>query len=200
MATRRSFPTQTRTVVSHRCPALKVLLLVAGVICSTLASAQSKWVPGIEVFGGYSHLTFQSGGLGFENRTEMNGWDAALTIPHLYRGLGITGDVSGEYSTALEQYTYAVGPQYTWEFDHFRVIAHGLYGKAQTRVREAGSTFVEPSDRQKTFIIGGEFDLPLGKSFWVRAVQADYVRTSAFGGTQNNFRVATGLIYAFGKH
>jgi hypothetical protein len=201
MATRRSFPIQTRTAVVNRCPALRVpLVVLATFIFCGIAGAQSKLIPGIEVFGGYSHLSFQSGALGLDNRTQMNGWDFALSIPHIYQGLGITGDVSGEYASTLEQYTYAVGPQYKWEFDHFRVIAHGLYGKAQTRVREAGSTFTEPSDRQKTFIIGGEFDLPLGKSIWVRAVQADYLRTSAFGGTQNNFRVATGLIYAFGKH
>src|SRR5581483_2399663 len=167
---------------------------------SGLAAGQSKWIPGIEVFGGYSHLSLQSKDLGFENWTQMNGWEAALTIPHIYRGLGVTGDVSGHYSTPLEQYNYAVGPQYTWEFSRFRVIGHGLFGGAQTRVRQAGSTFVHASDRHRTIIVGGEVDFPLGDRFLWRVVQADLVSTSAFDNTQKNLRLSTGLIYRFGKH
>ena len=124
----------------------------------------------------------------------MNGWDVALTIPHIYQGLGITADASGDYSTALEQYNYMIGPQYKWEFNKFRFIAHGLYGRAQTRLRQPGSTFIEPSDRQRALALGGEIDVPISDRFSVRAMQADYLAASAFGSNRNSFRISTGLI------
>jgi hypothetical protein len=167
--------------------------------CSA-ADAQKSLVPAIEVFGGYSHLSFPSSGLGFENWTQMNGFDVAVSLPHIYRGLGITADASGNYATALEQYNYFIGPQYKWEFNRFRFIAHGLYGRAQTRVRQPGSTFVEPSDRQRSIALGGEVDVPISNRISIRAVQADYVAASAFGANRNSVRLSTGLIVSFGKH
>jgi hypothetical protein len=174
---------------------VSAILLLSGV-----AGAQSKLLPGIEVFGGYSHLSFQSGGLGFRKWTQTSGWDAAISIPQIYKGLGITLDGSGDYATPLAQYNYLVGPQYKWEFSRFRFIAHGLYGRAQTRILHAGSTFIEASDRRRALAFGGEVDFPLGNRFSIRLVQADYLVTSAFGGTQDNLRLSTGLIVRFGKH
>ena len=200
MATRRMFSIHKIAVSSKFSVWNLSICALAVLFLSSLASAQSKLVPGIEVFGGYSHLSFPSSGLGFSNWTQMNGWDVALTIPHIYQGLGITADASGDYSTALEQYNYMIGPQYKWEFSRFRFIAHGLYGRAQTRVRQPGSTFIEPSDRQRVVAFGGEVDVPISGRFSVRAVQADYLAASAFGSNRNSFRFSTGLIYKFGKH
>jgi hypothetical protein len=200
MATRRMFSIQTIAVSSRFSVWNLSICALVVLFFSSFASAQSKLIPGIEVFGGYSHLSFSSSGLGFANWTQMNGWDVALTIPHIYQGLGITADASGDYSTALEQYNYMIGPQYKWEFSRFRFIAHGLYGRAQTRVRQPGSTFIEPSDRQRVVAFGGEVDVPISDRFSVRAVQADYLAASAFGSNRNSFRFSTGLIYKFGKH
>jgi hypothetical protein len=199
MATRRMFSIHKTAVSKFFVGKLSLCALVVLFFCS-LASAQSKLIPGIEVFGGYSHLTFSSSGLGFANSTEMNGWDIAVTLPHIYQGLGITADGSADYSTALEQYNYMIGPQYKWELTRFRFIAHVLYGRAQTRVREPGSTFTEPSDRQRVIALGGEVDVPLSNRFSIRAVQADYLAASAFGSNRNSFRFSTGLIVKFGKH
>jgi hypothetical protein len=176
------------------------ILALVIVALSGAARAQSKLLPGIDVFGGYSHLTMPTSNLGFGNRTEMNGFHVSLSIPHIVKGLGAEAEVSGNYATALEEYNYAVGPQYKWEFNRFRFIAHGLYGKAQTRVRDIGTTFVEPSDRQRSLIFGGEVDIPIGNRLWFRAIQADWIRTSAFGNSLNNIRLSTGLVYSFGKH
>jgi hypothetical protein len=191
-------PQQAKLTYATRLPA-KLLGAVLLLFFAHAASGQSKLVPGIEVFGGYSHLTFDSGSLGFGKWTQMNGFDAGISIPHIIKGLGVAVDASGDYATALEQYNYAVGPQYKWEFSHFRFIAHVMYGRSQTRIRQPGSTFVEPSDRQRSLLFGGELDLPLkGRISW-RAVQGDYVVTSAFGNNFSNIRLSTGLIYRFGK-
>ena len=200
MATRRMFSIQ-KNAVSSKFSLWKLSICALVVLFfSSLASAQSKLIPGIEVFGGYSHLSFSSSGLGFANWTQMNGWDVAITVPHIYQGLGITVDGSGNYATALEQYNYMIGPQYKWEFSKFRFIAHGLYGRAQTRVQQPGSTFIEPSDRQRVIALGGEVDVPISDRFSVRAIQADYLAASAFGSNRNSFRFSTGLIFKFGKH
>jgi hypothetical protein len=182
MATRRMFSIQ-KIAVSSKFSLWKLSICALVVLFfSSLASAQSKLIPGIEVFGGYSHLSFSSSGLGFANWTQMNGWDVAITVPHIYQGLGM------------------IGPQYKWEFSKFRFIAHGLYGRAQTRVRQPGSTFIEPSDRQRVIALGGEVDVPISDRFSVRAIQADYLAASAFGSNRNSFRFSTGLIFKFGKH
>lgn len=200
MATCQSFQKTESAVFNHISALARFSVLALGVLaCSGIAQAQSKWVPGIDVFGGYSHLTASTSDFGFGSRTEMNGFDFALSI-HIVKGLGIIAETSGDYATSLEQYNYSFGPQYQWEFSRFRFIGHGMYGKAQTRVRNVGSTFVEPSDRQKSAIFGGEADISLTDRIWFRALQADWVRTSAFSNRLNELRVSTGLVYSFGKH
>ena len=199
MATRRMFLIQ-KIAVSSKFSIWRLSLCALVVLFfSAFASAQSKLIPGIEIFGGYSHLSFSSSNLGFSNWTQMNGWDVAITLPHIYQGLGITADGSGNYSKALEQFNYMIGPQYKWELNRFRFVAHVLYGRAQTRVREPGSTFTEPSDRQRAIALGGEVDVPVSDRFSIRAVQADYLAASAFGSNRNSFRFSTGLIVKFGK-
>src|SRR5438309_2512273 len=63
MARRPSFPakTQTKSAVLNQFPASRRLLaccFVAVIFCG-VAGAQSKLLPGIEVFGGCSHMSFQ---------------------------------------------------------------------------------------------------------------------------------------------
>ena len=202
MATRRMFSIQ-KIAVSNKFSVLKnFLICTLGflAVCSAASAQSTSLLPAVEVFGGYSHLSFSSNGLGFGNWTQMNGWNVAITLPHLYKDLGITADGSGGYATALEQFVYMIGPQYKWEFNRFRFVAHGLYGRAQTRLRQPGSTFTEPSDRQRALAFGGEVDVPISDRISIRAVQADYLVTKAFGGDRNNVRISTGLIFRFGKH
>lgn len=194
--------TNTKPAVLKHLPVLNKFLVcaVATLLLSTLARAQSKLLPGIEVFGGYSHLTFRSGSLGFGDSIQMNGFDGAISI-HIVGGLGLTLDGSGHYSTPLEVFTYAVGAQYKmYEFSRFQFIAHGLYGRAQTRIRDIGTTFSEASDRHRALLFGGEVQLPITDRIAFRAIQADDVITTAFGSTQHNIRLATGITYSFGKH
>jgi hypothetical protein len=201
MATRQCSNEGPSRVLNQFSALTKFSILALGLFAlSGMAAAQSKLMPGIDVFGGYSHLTVPTNSLGFGSRTEMNGFNVSLSIPHIFQGLGVTVDGSGHYATALEQYNYALGPQYKWEFSRFRVIAHILYGRSQTRVLDVGSTFSGPSDRQRTLIFGGEIDIPITSRFWFRAVQPDYVRTSAFGNSLGSLRLSTGLVYSFGKH
>lgn len=192
MATRRLFLIKKKPAVFFLTVAI---LLFSG---SAMAQTKSK-LPAIETFGGYSHLSFQSGGLGFADHTQMNGWHGAVSLPELYNGLGVTAEVSGDYAREIEQFNYMIGPQYSWDFKNLRFTGHGMYGRAQTRVRLPGSTFAEPSDRHRSIAFGGEVDYQASNRISIRIIQADYLVTSAFGGTQDNVRISTGLIFRFGK-
>lgn len=202
MATRQSWPNQESGARIKKLPLMRIfsaqgfaVLLLCGI-----AGAQSKFIPTIEVFGGYSHLSLQTGDLGLGNWKQMNGFDVAVTIPHIVKGLGATVDGSGNYTTTIKQYNYFVGPQYKWDLGRFNLIAHGLYGRSQTRLEHPGSTFLAPSDRERSIALGGEIDLPFANKFEWRIVQGDYLITSAFGNSERNVRLSTGLIFRFGKH
>jgi hypothetical protein len=92
-----------------------------------------------------------------------------------------------------------IGPQYTYEWKGIRFYGHGLFGKARDRLRQPGTTQLEPSHLGKAVAFGGGVDLPLKGRFSVRPIQADYLITSEFGSTQHNLRLSTGLVYRFGK-
>lgn len=202
METWQSWPNRESGARIKKLPLMRIfsaqvftLLLLCGI-----AGAQSKLVPTIEVFGGYSHLSLQTGSFGVGSWKEMNGFDFAVTVPHIVKGLGATVDGSGNYATTFKQYNYFVGPQYKWDLGRFNLIAHGLYGKSQTRLENPGSTFLAPSDKERSIAIGGEVDLPVANKVFWRILQGDVLITSAFGSSQRNVRLSTGLIYRFGKH
>lgn len=177
-----------------------LLILVLAVYGLDASAQKFLKLPTVEVFGGYSYLNFQAKTLGFSEQLNMNGWAAAISIPNVYRGLGVAVDGSGHYATDLAEYNFMVGPQYFVQWRSFRITGHGLFGRAQTRLTKPGSTFFEASDRHRAWAGGGELDFALGPKLWLRAVQADYLSTSAFGHTQHNLRLSTGVVFAFGKH
>jgi len=180
-----------------------VFFLLGSLLCAvapTPAVAQSKSkLPAIDVFGGYSYLRFDSKTLGFANQLNLNGGNIEVALPNLYEGLGAVIDVSGHSTTEMEEFNFMIGPQYTYEWKGIRFYGHGLFGKARDRLRQPGTTQLEPSHLGKAVAFGGGVDLPLKGRFSVRPIQADYLITSEFGSTQHNLRLSTGLVYRFGK-
>jgi hypothetical protein len=181
-----------------------VFLLAVSIFCAFVcpaASAQTKSrLPAIDVFGGYSYLRFESTTLGFANQSQLNGANISIALPDLYQGLGVAVDVSGHYSREMEEFNFMIGPQYTYQWKGMRLYGHGLFGKARDRLRQPGTTQLEPSFLSYAVAFGGGVDFPLKGRFSVRAVQADYLLTSEFNTKQNNIRLSTGLVYRFGKH
>jgi hypothetical protein len=165
------------------------------------ASAQKGVkLPAIEVFGGYSYLRFESTPLGFSDQLNLNGWNAALSLPDLYEGFGVAADISGHYTREMEEYNFLIGPQYTFKWSSLRPYGHALFGKARDRIRQPGSTQLEPSSLARAIAFGGGLDFQVSERFSVRPVQADYLVTSVFSGTQHNIRISGGLVFRFGKH
>ncbi len=184
-----------RAFTIHNRAAVFVLALL--VFCPAL---RAQKMPAAEVWAGYSNLRFDSTTLGFSDHSYLNGWNIGASLPDLYEGLGVAVDVSGHYASRLEEYNFLIGPQYSFQWKSFRLYGHGLFGKARTRLREPGSTELEPSNLSRAIAFGGGLDVPLSGKISFRVIQGDYLRTSAFGGTQGNVRLSTGLIYRFGKH
>jgi hypothetical protein len=167
------------------------------VLFSPALAAQK--LPALEAWGGYSHLRFEGTKLAFSDQLNLDGWNAGLSLPHLYQGLGVAADISGHYTSEVEQYNFLLGPQYSFDWKRVRLYGHGLFGKARTRLRQPGSTQLEPSFLGRAIAFGGGVDVPLSLRFSLRAAEADYLLTSSFGSTQHNIRLSTGLIYRFGK-
>jgi hypothetical protein len=177
------------------------LLLLASSLSCHLASAQKLLkLPAIEVFGGYSHLRFDSQPLGFSDQLNLDGWNVGLSLPDLYQGFGVAADVSGHYSSDMEEYNFMVGPQYIYPWKSLRPFGHALFGKARDRLRHPGSTELEPSNLARAVALGGGLDVQVSSRFYLRAIQADYLITNVFNGTQHNLRFSTGLVFRFGKH
>ena len=176
---------------------------LAFVFCAfcPLGSAQKFFhVPTIDVFAGYSYLRFDSKPLGFSDQLNLNGWNFEIALPHIYEGLGAVADVSAHYGHEFTAYNFVIGPQYTVEVKNLRIFGHGLFGRSRDRLGLPGTTGLEPSNLARAIAIGGGVDIPLGEKLSWRALQADYLMTSNFGGTQHNIRASTGIVYRFGKH
>lgn len=173
-----------------------VLVFLALLFCPLLAGQK---LPALEAWGGYSHLRFDATTLGFSDQLDLNGWNGGLSLPHLVAGLGVSADVSGHYTSELEEYNFLIGPQYSFDWKGLRLYGHGLFGKSRNRLRQPGSTLLGPSSLGRAISAGGGLDIPVSRRFSLRAVQADYLFVSSFGTTQRNLRFSTGLIYRFGK-
>ena len=179
---------------------LTIAVSMFGVFFSPQVSAQSKSkLPAIDVFGGYSYLRFDAKTLGFADQLNMNGANVSVALPDLYRGLGAVIDFSGHYTGQMEEFNFMAGPQYTYEWKGMRLYGHGLFGKARDRLRQPGTTLVEPSHLGRAIAFGGGLDIPFKGRLSLRPIQADYLITSEFGSSQHNIRLSTGLIYRFGK-
>ena len=190
MAILRVFPVRKKAAV---------LIFVLSSFCHLAYGQKTSRLPSIELFGGYSHLRFESTTLGFADQSNLNGWNGEISLPDLYEGFGIAADISGHYTREMEEYNFLIGPQYSFKWKGARLYGHALFGKARDRLRQPGSTQFEPSNLSRAIALGGGLDFPLGERLSVRVIQADYLTTSAFGINQNNVRLSTGLIFRFGK-
>lgn len=182
----------------HRKAAALAFIFLA--FCPLVSAQKFLHVPTIDVFAGYSYMRFDSKPLGFSDQLNLNGWNFELALPHVYEGLGIAADVSAHYGREMTAYNFVIGPQYTFEVKNLRIFGHGLFGKSRDRLGLPGSSQLEPSNLARDIIFGGGVDVPIGEKLSWRALQADYVITSNFGGTQHNIRASTGIVYRFGKH
>ena len=157
---------------------LRKMLLMFGllVLVSLPARAQDK----AEIFGGYSYV--RSSGV------NLNGWNASGQYKFT-DWLGGVGDFGGYYGSGSSTYTYLFGPQVSMP-SRVSPFGHLLVGGAHFSAGPVGfSSF--------SLAVGGGVDVGITDRFSWRAAQADYLLTQFGGGSQNNFRFSTGIVFRF---
>jgi len=127
-----------------------------------------------------------------------------------WRGLGLAGDLSilhtgNEHGSGvgLDMVTVTCGPRDTWTTSRHR---YSLFGQALGG-EAIGYNSVFPfatgsknSDSDIALKIGGGLNVPVTRSFSVRAIEADWMRTQFVNSTnnvQNNLRLGAGVVLRF---
>lgn len=168
---------------------MRTVLLVTIILGSVLAFSQET--PKAEIFGGYS-AKIQKG------MDLANGWEGSVT-GNLNRWLGVTADFSGYYRTddgvSQRNYNYLFGPRVTYRTETLSPFGQVLFGVAHQR---AGVDGTNVGDNAFATAIGGGLDYNLKKHVAVRLFQADYLLTRFGQSTQNNARVAFGVVLKLG--
>ena len=174
--------------------------LVALLVFAEPSSAQGFFKkPEVNIFAGYSLQRYDASQYGFEQKQNLNGGNLEISLPDLYRGFGVVGDFSGHWNDEIETFNFTGGPQYRFELKGIDFFGHALFGKSRSRLLKLGTSQIEPSSLGGTAALGGGVEIPLGKRFSFRAIQADYVINSAFGVRHHDMRYSSGLVIAFGK-
>ncbi len=183
-----------------------VLFLFAG-----FANAQ---VPGGNIFFGYSYESTNTSAFGpslvasTATRPNLNGWQASFE-GKILPFLGIVGDVAGHYgSQNLTEITpngpqtinvtgheqeYLFGPRLSVPVGNFTPFAEAFVGVAHIHT---GGSLPTPSNTAFASAFGGGLDYRIIRPIALR-VEGDYLRTQFFSTTQNNFRLAVGVVVRF---
>jgi len=140
------------------------------------------------------------------------GTDATLNI---WKGVGFAAALSGDHAgnaapgIDVNKITYVFGPRYTFlpsalnpRFHSLRrieVFGETLFGATHAfNSTFASAAGLKASADSFAMQIGGGVQVPLARGFTVRALEADYVRTSlpnSFSDEQNDFRLGFGISY-----
>jgi len=149
--------------------------------------------PNAAIFGGYQYtrlgntpLSINGGNLFGGSGINANGWNASLT-GGFSKWLGLRADVGAAYFSSFNFYTITFGPEISAPIPIVRPFVHALFGVAKLSAFGGGSNDFEA-------MIGGGVDLGHGILAW-RVAQLDWMSKGI--GTNNNFRISTGLVLRF---
>ena len=166
---------------------LRKMLLVFGLCMVAALSAQAQDDDKVEVFGGYSYMRFHS-----SPHVNLNGWEASAQ--YKFRDwIGGVADFDGHYGSisgiGTSTYTYLFGPQISYPA-RVSPFGHILLGGAHNSTGGFGNSSF-------SMAIGGGIDATLTDKIRWRVIQGDYLLTQFGGGSQNNARISTGIIFRF---
>jgi opacity protein-like surface antigen len=191
---------------------MKRLFWVMFLIVLLPLSVVAQDFPRVEVFGGYSFFRMPSEfSASYAYTTEqanLSGWNLNAT-GNLTRWLGVDADFGGYHGNANALYwhsptpvnylqdfdihSYMFGPRLSYRTNKFTPFAHLLIGGVSI-----GSIPVENSS-QKSFgwAVGGGCDIRVANRFAIRAIQADFIKSSLTYNGENNLRLSTGVVVRF---
>ena len=111
-------------------------------VCLTIPKLHSQDFPRVELFGGYSYLSFDTSGVrtaldttAITSRMSLSGWATSANI-NVNRWIGFEGDVRGHYHGNCEGVSFLNcsdlsllgGPQVSFRKGPIAVFGHGLFG------------------------------------------------------------------------
>jgi hypothetical protein len=171
--------------------------------------------PRVEVFGGYSFFRMPSefsDNNAYAYTTEparLNGWNINA-VGNLNRWVGVEADFGGYYGEAAATYIHAPVPvDFVQDFDvhsylfgprlslrRNRVITpfiHILFGGVSVSRMPVSNS----PQSSVGIALGGGLDFRVARHFAVRAVQADYIKSSFTYYNEDNFRLSFGGVVRF---
>jgi hypothetical protein len=162
-----------------------------------------NYQPG-EVFVGYMFLRAPG-----ETAKNSNGF-AVQMFYNFKPNLGIGGDLacawgSGRLGTTidvrLQRCTYTFGPQInTKPSAKVQFFFHPLVGGVHDANKTTAGTLISESSANALMLsIGGGINVHVNPRVEVRPIQVDYQPTHFGGFWQHNVRIATGIVFRFGK-
>lgn len=171
---------------------------VVTLVLLALAELASAQVPKGNIFAGYSYAKADIGG---GDRTNLNGWNGSLE-GKLFPFVGIVADVSGHYGSQDfggvtgdgRVLTAVFGPRVSFSVGKIRPFAEAMFGVSHLKVDFPTSS--SGTDTSFASVYGGGIDYHL-VPFLAWRVEGDALRTTFDSGTQNNFRLSTGLVFNF---
>jgi outer membrane protein OmpA-like peptidoglycan-associated protein len=169
--------TMSSTTRSQRTAVASVFMIIALILISTAAFAQSDSTPKWDLFAGYQYL--HPGGtvpLGDPNNP------TPYVIPDMTKGLGAAltynfdphwggeVDFGHNWGNSDSETTVSGGPRFMWRTDTANVFVHALlsYNHLGVSGLNNGSSGIGA-------ILGGGMDIPITKNIAWRLFQADYV-------------------------
>jgi len=190
---------------------MKRLIHLALTALFFLGASSAQNVPAIDVFGGYSYLSFQvptSSAPTNSQRLDLNGWDVSASVG-LFHHLAAEADFSGHSlsdcagTTGLNcsNFSYLFGPRFTIgdRSSKLTFFVHGLVGQDRATINASGVSLTDTSIAAGG---GAGVDYWLFRHVGIQLGPADYIFTRHLqndgASNQGNFRVAGGIAFRFG--
>ena len=181
----------------------KIAGLLFVLLLASRVPAWSQDTPLVEAFGGFSLLTVGVEGL---DREWSPGWQGSFAL-NLTPTIGIVADFGGQYESQdvlgaqvdSSVHEFLFGPRFSARTEGATPFAHFLLGGA----RQSSSVSDQEFFRNTNFALGfgGGFDINMGESFSLRALQFDWLPMRAGGEwVSNQFRIGIGFVFKTGVY
>ncbi len=185
--------------------ALAAFLLVG------VASAQN--LPAIDVFGGYSYLSFNlpASADTTSQRLGMQGWDGSVSVG-LFQHLAVEGDISGHSLTNCggttnlncSNFSYMAGPRYNFgdRGQKFTGFVHAIVGQDRATLQDTAVGTNSSNDTSVAFAGGAGVNYWATRHIGLQIGPFDYFYThhlNTYGvPSQSSYRFAAGIAFRFG--
>jgi len=194
-----------------------VRIALAALFLLGIASAQN--VPAINVFGGFSYLSFNvpantytTFASGDAVRLGLEGWEFSGSV-NVFHRIAVEGDLSGHSLSNCggtvsncSNFAFMGGPRFTLGDRSKRItgFVHGLVGRDRMDLplSQASDNGVPVSDTSFAFAGGGGLDYWIFRSVGIQLGPVDYIYTHHLSAdnvpSQGSFRAAGGVVFRFG--